>query len=191
MHADPSVPARLAIVRYPSGVLREKAAPVEAVTEEVRAVAARMIELMHEASGIGLAAPQVGLPWRMFVCHVPVDEESERSPSDEPLSTTLTPMVCINPVLSEFSRDLVPFEEGCLSLPDILGSVRRPSTVTLTATGLDGRAYTARATDLLARCWQHETDHLDGVLIIDRMDPAGKMRNKRALKDLEAGARLA
>ncbi len=191
MHADPSAPERLTIVHYPASVLRERSKPVESVDQTVQAVAQRMIRLMHEAPGIGLAAPQVGLPWRLFVCDVPPDEEGERSADGEPLEATSRPMVCINPVLSDFSRDLVPYEEGCLSLPDILGNVRRPTEVTLNALDINGEAFSIRATDLLARCWQHEFDHLEGVLIIDRMDPAGKMRNKRAIKDLESGARLA
>lgn len=190
MHADPTSPEKLRVVRYPAPVLREKAKPVEAVSESVRAVGERMIELMYESEGIGLAAPQVGLPWRMFVCDVPVDEEGTRSIDTDPPSASQGPMVCINPVLSDFSRDLVPYEEGCLSLPEILGAVRRPSEVTISALDHEGKAFTARATDLLARCWQHEFDHLEGVLIIDRMDPRGKARNKRAIKDLESGSRL-
>ena len=190
-HADPTNPDALRIVRYPASVLRVRAEPVEIVDDTVRAVARRMIELMYEAPGIGLAAPQVGLPWRMFVCDVSPDEERERTALDDPPSATDAPMVCINPELADYSRDLVPYEEGCLSLPDIHGAVRRPSEVTLTATDLDANPFTARAQGLLARCWQHECDHLDGVLIIDRMDPAGKLRNKRAIKELEAGAHFA
>lgn len=190
-YADASAPDLLGIIHYPAGVLRETARPVEAVTDEVRAVARAMVRLMHEAPGIGLAAPQVGLPWRMFVCDVPPDEDGTRLPDDEPATATTTPMVCINPVLSDYSRDLVAFEEGCLSLPEIHGDVRRPTTCTITALDIDGNEFTRRATDLLARCWQHEFDHLEGVLITDRMDPRGKRRNKRAMEDLESGARLA
>ena len=105
------------------------------IDETVRAVAARMIDLMHEAQGIGLAANQVGLPWRMFVADVPVMDEDE-TPTEPDLPTaTAEPMVFINPTLSEPSRDLVPYDEGCLSLPGINGEVRRPSTITITATG--------------------------------------------------------
>ncbi|GAB4553364.1 MAG: hypothetical protein Tsb0013_15810 [Phycisphaerales bacterium] len=190
MHADPATPERLRIVHYPAEVLREKAAPVERVDETVRSVALRMIQLMHEAPGIGLAAPQVGLPWRMFVCHVPPFEDDGPEDATDPPSRHEHPIVCINPVLSDFSRDLVPYEEGCLSLPEILGNVRRPTVCTIEALDIDGNPFSMRAQGLLARCWQHEYDHLEGVLIIDRMDPAGKMRNKRAVQDLEAGARL-
>ena len=152
------------------------------VDAEVRAVAARMLELMFEVEGIGLAAPQVGLPWRMFVCFVP--ESEDRSPTDDPPTASGEPSVYINPTLSGFSRDLVPYEEGCLSLPEITGDVRRPSQVTIDALDENGRPFTARSADLLARCWQHEMDHLDGVLIIDRMTPASRLKNRAAVKHL-------
>ncbi len=182
----------LRIVSYPASVLRKRAEAVPAVTDEVREVARRMIELMFEAEGVGLAAPQVGLGWRMFVCHVPEsdDPEDERSLTSDPVSATRDPMVCINPVLSEPERDLVSYEEGCLSLPDIRGDVRRPSAITLTAQGLDGKRFTLRGYGLLARCWQHEFDHLEGVLILDRMTQPSKIKNRQAVRSLEAEARL-
>jgi len=184
--------ANLHIVSYPAPVLRKRAEAVPAVTDEVKAVARRMIELMFEAEGIGLAAPQVGLAWRMFVCHVPEsdDPEDERSLSSDPVSATREPMVCINPVLTEPERDLVSYEEGCLSLPDIRGDVRRPSAITLSGLDVNGKPFKLRAYGLLARCWQHEFDHLEGVLILDRMTQPSKIKNKRAVQSLEAGARL-
>lgn len=157
------------------------------VTDEVRAVGRRMIELMREAEGIGLAAPQVGLPWRMFVVHVP--EGDERSASAEPMTATRAPTVYINPVLSGLIGKLVSSEEGCLSLPDIRGDVLRPEVATIRATGLDGQEFTQSAGGLLARCWQHENDHLDGVLIIDRMTPLSRMSNKSAIRELEENDR--
>lgn len=183
----PVDPSSLIIVHHPESVLRKRAARIDTVNDEVRAVARRMIDLMHEASGIGLAAPQVGLSWRMFVCHVPA-VEGERVLGADPVQATASPMVCINPVLADPARDLVPYEEGCLSLPDIRGDVRRPSEITLTAQGLDGTSFTLRAAGLLARCWQHEVDHLDGVLIIDKMSPIHRMRNRQAIKALESGS---
>ena len=183
----PIDPASLQIVSYPAPVLRKKASPVPEITEEVRAVARRMIELMHQAEGIGLAAPQVGLPWRMFVVHVP--EGDERSASSDPISATKCPIVYINPTLTGLIGKLISHEEGCLSLPDIRGDVLRPETATIRAVGLDGKEFTQNGAGLLARCWQHENDHLDGVLIIDRMTPLSRMSNKAAIKDLEASAR--
>lgn len=183
----PVDPASLYIVHYPDPVLRRRAKPVDRVTDEVRAVARRMIALMHEAEGIGLAANQVGLPWRIFVAHVPHsdDPRDERSLTSDPVSATRSPMVYINPVFSEPQRDLVPGDEGCLSLPDIRGEVRRPSQITLTALDLEGQRFTVRASGLLARCWQHEVDHLDGALIIDRMVQIDRMKNRALVKDLE------
>jgi len=183
--------ASLQILHYPAAALRRRADPVPKVDQEVRAVAARMIELMKLAEGIGLAAPQVGVPWRLFVAHVPDsdDPEDDRSLTDDPPSATREPVVYVNPVLSEPQRDLVPWDEGCLSLPEIRGEVRRPSQITITATDLGGEPFSIRAGGLLARCWQHEMDHLDGVLIIDRMTQLSRMKNKHAIADLEREAR--
>lgn len=180
-------PASLRIRTFPDPVLRERARPVPVVDATVRAVAARMLELMFEVEGIGLAAPQVGLPWRMFVCFVP--ESEERSASSDPPAALTEPRIYINPRLSAFSRDLVPYEEGCLSLPEITGDVRRPSEATIDALDENGRPFTERGADLLARCWQHEMDHLDGVLIIDKMTPSSRLKNRAAVKELLAEAK--
>jgi len=176
-------PANLRILNYPDPALRRRAVPVTELTPSVREVAMRMIELMREAEGIGLAAPQVGMPWRLFVAHVPPMEG--RSPESDPVTATTSPRVYINPVLSAPVGAPEPFDEGCLSLPDITGEVLRPPTITISATDLEGRAFTQTASGLLARCWQHELDHLDGVLIIDRMTQMSRLKNRSALRDLE------
>lgn len=164
----------LAIVSYPHPVLRTIAQPVPEVTDEVVAVARRMIDLMHEARGVGLAAPQVGLPWRLFVAN-PTGE-----PGDEDL-------VYINPQLSDPSPQTAPHEEGCLSLPDIRGQVTRPIGITIQATGIDGQPFALRSDELPARIWQHENDHLDGVLILDKMHRMDKLANRKLIKRLEQG----
>lgn len=133
-----------------------------------------MIELMHEAEGLGLAAPQVGLSWRLFVANSKADGEPDR--------------IYVNPVLSGFTDIVVPREEGCLSLPGITAEILRPEGATITAIDLDGRAFTLTDQTLLARVWQHEMDHLNGVLIIDRMSPMDRLVHRRAVKDLEATA---
>jgi peptide deformylase len=186
---------RLRIVRYPDPVLRRRADPVPAVTDEVRAVAARMLELMFEARGIGLAAPQVALPWRLFVVHVPAshpddddDEQDYRSPDDDPPTTTPEPRIYINPRLIGFSRDLVAASEGCLSIPGVTGEVRRPSIVTIEALDLHGRPFTSTATGLLARCWQHEYDHIDGVLCVDKFLPPDRRKAQKQLQVMEEDA---
>jgi peptide deformylase len=178
----PVDPSSLAVVHDPDPILRRKAATI-VLTDEVRAVARAMIELMKDEEGIGLAAPQVGLAWRLFVAHVPPGEG--RKPADDPATCQASPMVYINPVLSAPEGPVEPFEEGCLSLPDIRGTVFRPPVITITATDLEGTKFTHRAGGLLARCWQHEIDHLDGVQIIDKMPPAFRMRAKPILKELE------
>ncbi len=165
---------QLRIVEYPDPVLRAKALPVGQLSARVRAVALRMLELMHEAEGVGLAAPQVGLSWRLFVANATGDPANDQ--------------VFVNPVLSDPSREVGDHEEGCLSLPDIRGMIRRPLSITVTARDLDGRTFARTSEELAARVWQHETDHLDGVLILDRMTPIDRMATARKVKALEKTA---
>ena len=179
-------PAQLRIVTYPHAALREPAKPVGAVTDEVRAIADRMVELMFEAEGIGLAAPQVGLPLRLFVCHVP--EADERSATASPVTATAHPTVYIDPVITSPEGPILPMDEGCLSLPDITGEVLRPEHVTIEATNLHGDRFTHTGEGLLARCWQHELDHLDAVLIIDKMTQLSRLKNRSAIRRLERSA---
>ncbi len=181
----PIDPGQLRIVRYPDPVLRQKATPIPEVTTLVRDVAQRMIELMRSEDGAGLAAPQVGLGWRMFVVEIPPDEAKGRSVSAKPMTATLGPIVYINPVLTTPSGAVEGAEEGCLSLPGIWGEVLRPPVISIRATGLDGLAFESTATGLLARCWQHEMDHLDGVLILDRMTQASRLKNRSKVRELE------
>ena len=170
-HSEMSVDVeQLQLVYYPHPVLRKKAKAIEAVTDEVRRVAHRMIQIMRDAPGVGLAAPQVGLDWRLFVARPP---ESDR---DE---------VFINPVLTRPSSDLCDYEEGCLSLPNITASIRRPRAITIEALDLQGQPFRKTDDEFPARIWQHEFDHLEGVLILDRMTEIDQMANKRAIRDLE------
>jgi peptide deformylase len=181
----PVDPASLSLQIYPKDVLRRKAKPIDPTSPEVREVALRMIDMMYDEEGIGLAAPQVGLGWRLFVADVP--ENEERSASDVPPSATTDAVVYCNPVLSAPVGDPVAAEEGCLSLPDIRGDVLRPPTITMTYQDLRGNTITETATGLLARCWQHEIDHLDGVLIIDKMTWASRLKTKTLVRALERG----
>ena len=165
--------SRLEIVQYPNPVLRTVARPVDSIDDTVRAVAARMIDLMHDADGAGLAAPQVGLSWRMFVTRG-IDDEPDR--------------VHVNPELGDLGGDMDVRPEGCLSLPGITLDIRRPMNSTLTCLDLDGRSVTLTSIDLQARIWQHEMDHLNGILIIDKMTPMDRIANRRLLKELEVAA---
>ncbi len=181
-------PAKLRIELYPTEVLRMKASPLPEVDESMRGIAIRMIELMRGAQGIGLAAPQVGLPVRLFVAHVPPDPEADLE-SDGLLESSDEPQVFFNPEILEFSKDLEPYDEGCLSLPGITGEVNRPSTVKMRALDLEGNPVELSATGLLARCWQHEIDHLDGVLILDKMTQMSRLKNRARIKSMEKAAK--
>ena len=161
---------KLKIVLYPHPVLLEVAKPIQEVNDEVRAVAKKMLELMHDAPGVGLAAPQIGLNWRIFVANSTGIEGED--------------FVFINPVLSEPSPERDSYEEGCLSLPDITVTIKRPTGMTIEALDIDGNVFSMSSYDMAAKVWQHENDHLDGVLIIDKMGIADKMANRRAIKDL-------
>jgi len=130
-------------------ILRQNTVPVKEISDDLRALVADMFETMHHARGIGLAAPQVGRTERLAV----VEIEGE-------------PLVLINPEIMESSgKDKA--EEGCLSIPDIYADVERSKDVVVRAMDLDGNSYEVQATDLLARCLQHEIDHLDGKLFLD------------------------
>ncbi len=170
MEIDPSA---LDIVIHPAQVLRQVAKPVPAVDDSVRAVIERMTEVMEEYEGIGLAAPQVGLPWRLFVTRDP--DEQRRV------------VAWINPELEVVEPEEASSEEGCLSLPGVLIHVSRPLCVRIK--GLDEHGETAESisSDQFARVWQHENDHLNGVLIIDKMSSMDRIRNRRALREMKRG----
>lgn len=176
MDVDPS---DLEIVHFPDPVLRARTQEVDPSDPTVRAVAARMIELMHEADGVGLAAPQVGLSWRMFVTNA-----GDADPVDR---------VFCNPRLGYAAPDgsrspLESMEEGCLSLPGIHCEVRRPRHASIEAVDLDGNPVSMAAEGFLGRVWQHEFDHLEGALIIDKMGTRDRLANRRAIRELEAAA---
>ena len=163
--------ASLQIRLYPDPGLAQVAEPVEAVTPEIQALAHRMGELMVEADGIGLAAPQVGVSKRLFVTRDPDDPEAA--------------VVWINPTLEVIDDTCASSIEGCLSLPDIDVSVVRPVGIRITGTDLDGATCTLESDQHIARVWQHEYDHLEGRLIIDRMSTMDRLRSRRALRALK------
>ena len=161
----------LQIVLYPDPILRKVCQPVGRFDDELRRLTTRMLELMHQGRGVGLAAPQVGVPWRLLVCN-PTGE-----PGDD--------LVCVNPELTD-PAGAEEREEGCLSLPGVAVPVRRGTSVRIRACAAAGNVFQRDGTDLAARVWQHETDHLDGRLIIDYMSEASKIANRRVLKQLQA-----
>ncbi|CAK7000756.1 MAG: Peptide deformylase [Desulfovibrio sp.] len=146
----------LEVLKYPHPVLKEKAVEVTEITPEIRALAADMLETMYETDGVGLAAPQIGESIRLITVDVTGPEERAE------------PRVYVNPVL-EFLGDEVESEEGCLSVEDYRAPVTRFERVKLTAQDLDGKPVALEADGLLAVCLQHECDHLDGKLFIDRI----------------------
>src|SRR5262249_19648197 len=146
----------LKIVNYPHPSLRHKAVPLTGIDAKVERIAASMIALMREANGLGLAAPQVGLPFRMFVAGIPLDPEKPDEPG-----------VFINPAFQEEDGSKIEAAEGCLSFPGLYAKVRRFRSVIVQAYDLKKRLLEMRLSNLMARVWQHETDHLDGKLFID------------------------
>jgi len=138
---------------------------------DIKALTDRMLMLMKEGRGVGLAAPQVGIPLRLFVCN----------PTGEPEDD----MVCINPEFVELTGAEVK-EEGCLSLPGVGVNMRRATRAVMRLCDTDGKVRKQVGEGLLARIWQHESDHLDGGLITDNMSATDEISNRRAVKQLEA-----
>ena len=177
----------LEIVKYGNPVLRQKGKPVSEITGEVRALAEDMIETMREANGVGLAAQQVGVPAMLTVLEVEVTEDrlsTLRIDGKEVEIAEWMPIALLNPVL-ELGREKEEGSEGCLSFPDITAEIERSSWVKAKARLLDGREIEIEATGLLARALQHETDHLHGILFIDRMSSADKVSVGGKLKKLQ------
>lgn len=157
------------ITRYPSEVLMHGVRRVEKIDDNIRALAAKMIDIMVEQKGIGLAGPQAGVPLAIFVISADGTKENAR--------------VYINPKITP-SGSVEVCEEACLSLPGIWGKIKRHTRCTVRATDLDGREFTEEGEGLLARAFQHETDHLEGRLIVDRMGTASRIAVRGRLKEL-------
>lgn len=157
------------IVTYPSPVLAKKAAPVTEITDEIRALAAEMIELMYADKGIGLAAPQVAESIRLITVDLSGPEKRE------------DPRVFVNPVLSNLDGECES-EEGCLSVVGYRSTVIRAERLHLSAHDLDGNVVEMDADDLMAICLQHEVDHLNGVLFIDKISKLKRTLYERKLK---------
>jgi len=166
--------ALLPIRLYGDPVLRRKAEPIRKITPEIRELVADMIETMYDAPGMGLAGPQVGVPLRLFVID-PTFGEGEEGEA----------FALINPVLKSHGERVV-CEEGCLSLPDIRADVVRPAKASVDYLTVDGEAVHLEADELLARLIQHECDHLEGILFVDRISP---VRRQLLSKQLKAMAR--
>ena len=146
------------VLKFPDKRLREISKPIDEITDEIRALAQDMCDVMYDEPGIGLAAPQLGVPVRLIV----VDTSWTQEDGDR------NPLILINPEITE--RDgKITWMEGCLSVPDFQAEVERSASVRLIARDLDDRAVDIAATEIQAVCFQHVIDHLDGVLFIDRI----------------------
>ncbi len=183
---------KYAVTTFGNPVLRKKAVEIKAVTQDIKDLAASMLETMYAEQGLGLAAEQVGRTEAICVVDVPPDcQGAEFVELNAPVKM---PLVLLNPVVSDFEGTLRR-KEGCLSFPDLYAEVTRARSCTVAYMGLDGRHYEARVHGMLARAVQHEVDHLNGVLLVDKMSPtqkalsAGKLRRikKDTLQDPNQG----
>jgi peptide deformylase len=162
--------APLKIIYYPDPRLKKISQPITVFDQNLKDLVSQMFELMRDAKGVGLAAPQVGQNLRLFIMNHDGDPAHDR--------------VFINPQLSDANGD-ADDEEGCLSLPKININVLRSETIRISAVDLEGEPFEQTETGYLARIWQHETDHLNGIMLTDRMGPVAKMTYRKILRDLE------
>ena len=146
------------ILTFPDPVLKQKATPITVITDEVRQLAQDMAETMYDAPGVGLAAPQIGVLQRLIVIDVAAKDEAPQL------------ITVINPVIVQGEGEVYE-EEGCLSVPDFSANVRRYETVVVKGLSLDGQERVWQADGLLAIAFQHEIDHLEGTLFVDRLSP--------------------
>jgi peptide deformylase len=178
----------LEIVKYGSPVLRQKGAKIEKITPEIKKLIADMFETMADRHGVGLAAQQVGVAKQLTVIDVrevtdrPSTLELKGQPAD---AVEIMPLVLINPVVTPVGGP-VTGGEGCLSFPEIFAEISRPESVDVKAFDKNLKPVEFRCGGLLARAVQHETDHLNGLLFIDRMDKKTKAELQPELDDLQA-----
>jgi len=168
--------ANLGVLKYGSDVLRTVAQPVEEITDEIRQIVNDMLDTMYASEGVGLAAPQVGVSKRIVVI--------DANPTD----ASSAPIIMINPEIVRHEGH-IDAEEGCLSVPELRGEVRRSEKVVVEAIDLDGKKVTIEATDPLARIIQHEIDHLNGMLFIDHLSRLKRQLMKKQLRKIEESSK--
>ena len=164
------------ILVVPNPVLKQVSQPVAKVDDELRALMDDMLETMYDAPGIGLAAIQIGVPKRVIVMDIAGPDEEK------------APRYFVNPEIVWSSEDTAPYEEGCLSIPDIYDEVERPARVKLKYLNYQGEEVVEDADGLVAVCIQHEMDHLEGVLFIDHLS---RLKRDRAVAKVKKQARAA
>jgi peptide deformylase len=172
------------IVHYPHPSLRHKAVPVSGIDKKVEKYVREMLDLMYEGKGLGLAGPQVALPYQVFVVNLN-SEERELPPAERQGER-----IYINPVITD-RKGSVEGEEGCLSFPGLYAKVRRAKSITFQAYNLKGELVEGAAAELEARVWQHEVDHLRGELFIDKVGALGKISCRGSINKFEREFRRA
>jgi peptide deformylase len=178
---------KLSILQYGDPILRAKGKRIDPIDDRVRELAQNMIETMHAANGVGLAAQQVGEPIQLTVLDV---SQVEDRPTQMKLNgkdvdpKTAMPLVLVNPQI-ELGTENEMGTEGCLSFPEISGEIDRAKSITVRAQNLDGEPIEIETAGFLARAIQHEVDHLNGILFIDRMTSAAKTSLSSKLKRLQ------
>ncbi len=175
-----------------SKILKTKSTNVEKIDNELKEIILKMIATNKKFDGLGIAAPQIGINKRFFILDVP---ELERKEEDGPLSQAESvlipqmPFAFINPEILEASKELRIKEEGCLSVPDIFTNVERPATILFKAETINGETITLEAGGLLARAFQHELDHLNGILFVNQAKPVDFVKIKKKLTSVKRDAK--
>lgn len=183
----------LPIITAPDRRLKVKSQPVAAVDDDVRKLMDDMVETMRAAPGIGLSAIQVGVAKRIMVVEV---DDAEKLQSEEsavtqpPASGTRTTRYLVNPEILWESEKVVFCEEGCLSLPDQFADIERPADIKVAYLDRDGKRQELAASGMLARCIQHEMDHLDGLLLVDHLTPVRRHMILRKLEKARKATRV-
>jgi peptide deformylase len=183
----------LPVIKYGHPVLRQKGAKIETITPDVKQLIADMLETMYAAKGIGLAAQQVGRALQLTVIDLRgvTDRPSTLELKGQPAAVAdFMPLVLINPELQPLN-DPVVGPEGCLSFPEMYGDISRPESIAVKALNEKGKPIEFRCGGLLSRCVQHEADHLNGILFIDRMDRKTKNELREELDHLQAETKAA
>ena len=173
---------KLTIVTYPEPVLSQVAAPVTVFNQALKDLVKDMLFTMYHAPGIGLAAPQIGKSIRLFVMDVDYDREviTNSAGKEEVRLSAFNPKVFINPIITGTSGTTT-YEEGCLSVPGVYEEVKRHSSIHVKYQDLDGKEHEMEADDLLSICIQHENDHLDGIVFIERLSNLKKNFYKKKM----------
>jgi len=163
------------ILTVPNPILKQVSKPVDSVTDEIRILMDDMLETMYAAPGIGLAAVQIGEPLNVIVMDLAREDEKPQ------------PRYFVNPEILELDEEFVPYDEGCLSVPDVFDTIDRPKRAKITYLDYDGERVTEWAEGLYAVCIQHEMDHLKGIVFLDHLS---KLKKSRAIKKVQKAQKL-